>query len=201
MATNPLASWESFVARAGSIAARATSFLEATGCAFEAEHSAGVVAEARRIALRYGVDPEQAEAGAWLHDVSAPIPSAERIALAEALGIEVLPEERTFPMIVHQRISAVMARDLFGVTDLAVLSAIGCHTTLKPGATPLDMTVFCRRQDRLGPARRAAVSAGALDCAGRLARSRQLGLPRPPLAASRRAARAPSLGGRRVRRS
>jgi len=142
MATNPLASWESFVARAGSIAERATSFLEATGCAFEAEHSAGVVAEARRIALRYGVDPEQAEAGAWLHDVSAPIPSAERIALAEAFGIEVLPEERTFPMIVHQRISAVMARDLFGVTDLAVLSAIGCHTTLKPGATPLDMTVF-----------------------------------------------------------
>ena len=142
MAADSLAPWEPFVSPSGSLAERAATFLEATGCAFEAEHSAGVVAEARCIALRHGVDSEQAEVGAWLHDISAPIPAAERIALAEALGIDVLPAERAFPMIVHQRISAVMARDLFGVTNRAVLSAIGCHTTLKPGASPLDMVVF-----------------------------------------------------------
>lgn len=142
MLADPLQQWRPLVPATGSLGERAAVFLEAAGCGFEVEHSAAVVVEARRIAQRYGVDPEQAEAGAWLHDISAPVPPTERIALAEALGIDTLPEERAFPMIVHQRISLIMARDLFGVADPAVLSAIGCHTTLKPGASPLDMTVF-----------------------------------------------------------
>lgn len=35
-----------------------------------------------------------------------------------------------------------LAEELFGVSDAAVLSAIGCHTTLKPGASRLDMALF-----------------------------------------------------------
>lgn len=45
-------------------------------------------------------------------------------------------------MIVHQKLSALMARELFGITDAEVLSAIGCHTTLKANASPLDKTLF-----------------------------------------------------------
>jgi predicted HD superfamily hydrolase involved in NAD metabolism len=126
----------------GSVGERAAGFLVATGCAFEAEHSAAVALEAGRIAGQFDLDPEQAADAAWLHDISAPIPADERIALAESLDIAVLPEERRFPMIVHQRISVVMARDLFGIEDPSVLSAIGCHTTLKPDASALDMAVF-----------------------------------------------------------
>jgi HD superfamily phosphohydrolase YqeK len=70
------------------------------------------------------------------------VPNEERIALAEELGLAVLPEERAAPMIVHQKLSAVIAQHVFGVHDAAVLSAIGCHTTLKAGATPFDMAVF-----------------------------------------------------------
>ncbi|HEU5087210.1 MAG TPA: HD domain-containing protein, partial [Roseiflexaceae bacterium] len=65
-----------------------------------------------------------------------------RIAYAEAWGIEVLPEERQVPMIIHQKLSAYMAEQLFGVRDAAILSAIGCHTTLKAGAGSLDRVVF-----------------------------------------------------------
>jgi len=54
----------------------------------------------------------------------------------------VLEEERHLPMIVHQKLSAVIARDAFNITDPAILSAIGCHTTLKAGASPLDKAVF-----------------------------------------------------------
>jgi HD superfamily phosphohydrolase YqeK len=46
------------------------------------------------------------------------------------------------PMILHQKLSVVIASDIFGVTDEAVLSAIGCHTTLKANASPLDKVVF-----------------------------------------------------------
>nr|WP_223831714.1 hypothetical protein [Bacillus swezeyi] len=55
-----------------------------------------------------------ATAGIW-HDISAVIPNVKRIAVAEALGIDILPEERVFPMIIHQKLSKVLARDLFHI--------------------------------------------------------------------------------------
>jgi len=61
---------------------------------------------------------------------------------AHTLGVVILPEEAAFPMILHQKLSAVLARDLFGERNDAVLSAIGCHTTLKADASTLDTVVF-----------------------------------------------------------
>ena len=101
-----------------------------------------MAAEARRLAIRFGEDPARAEAAGLLHDISAPIPDAERLATAEAWGVEALAEERAYPMILHQKLSAVIAREAFGVKDAGVLSAIGCHTTLKAGASRLDKVVF-----------------------------------------------------------
>ena len=105
-------------------------------------HSARVSAEARRLALLYRVDAGGAEIAGWLHDISAVIPNTTRIGLARQLGIDVLPEEERLPMIVHQKLSAVIASDVFGITDAGVLSAIGCHTTLKANASVLDKVVF-----------------------------------------------------------
>lgn len=105
-------------------------------------HSARVAAEAQRIAERYDIDPQAAANAAWLHDISTVIPNHERITYAEELGIEVLEEERKLPMIIHQKLSVAIAQQLFEISDTGVLSAIGCHTTLKAGASPLDMVVF-----------------------------------------------------------
>lgn len=107
-----------------------------------AAHVGDVAAEARRLALRFGVDADAAECAGWLHDTSAVFPTPQRAAIARALGIDVLPEEDSLPMIVHQKLSAVLAADIFGVRDPAVLNAVGCHTTLKAGASPLDLVVF-----------------------------------------------------------
>jgi len=70
------------------------------------------------------------------------LPDGDRVAAAQAFGVDVLPEEAAFPMILHQKLSAVLARGLFGERNDAVLSAIGCHTTLKVGASTLDTVVF-----------------------------------------------------------
>jgi predicted HD superfamily hydrolase involved in NAD metabolism len=126
----------------GDMARDVTAFLKHHGCPKTAIHSVAVAAEARRIAALAGVEAARAEQAAWLHDVSAVIPAGERVVAAEALNIPVLPEERALPMILHQKLSAVLARDLFAVTDTAVLSAIGCHTTLKAEASPLDKVLF-----------------------------------------------------------
>ena len=117
-------------------------FLTLNQCPKTAEHCINVGKEARRVAERFGANPDSAEIAGWLHDISAVFPSRERIQVSRALQIEVLPEEETFPMIIHQKISKVMARDIFGIEDSEILEAIGCHTTLRARSKLLDQVVF-----------------------------------------------------------
>ncbi|MDQ2997203.1 MAG: HD domain-containing protein [Chloroflexota bacterium] len=107
-----------------------------------AKHCSAVAFESRRIAALVGADVDAAETAGWLHDVSEIIPNEQRAVIAEQLGIDVLPEEALFPMIIHQKLSAVLARDIFRIEDAAILSAVGCHTTLKAGASMLDKVLF-----------------------------------------------------------
>ncbi|HLN63173.1 MAG TPA: GNAT family N-acetyltransferase [Symbiobacteriaceae bacterium] len=130
------------VSLTGRFAVDVPAFLIHHGCPKTAAHSAAVAAEARRVALLAGADPDQAEAAGWLHDISAVVAPGERAAAARDLGLEVLPEEDAFPLIVHQKLSVVIAREIFGVTDPAVLSAVGCHTTLKAGSALPDRVLF-----------------------------------------------------------
>jgi predicted HD superfamily hydrolase involved in NAD metabolism len=138
---DPIATLTASFQPTGDIAHDAPAFLALHGMD-KAGHSAAVAAEARRLALRFGADPAQAEAAGWLHDISGVWPTPERARIARALGVEVLPEEDAFPLILHQKLSVVVAQRVFGVADEAVLSAIGCHTTLRRGATLLDKVVF-----------------------------------------------------------
>ncbi len=107
-----------------------------------ARHVARVAQEAKRLAKQFGADSAGAETAGWLHDISGVVPNEERVVLCHTLAIPVLPGEANFPMILHQKLSAVVAQAVFGITDTAVLSAIGCHTTLKAGASLLDKIVF-----------------------------------------------------------
>lgn len=45
-------------------------------------------------------------------------------------------------MIIHQKLSKEMARDIFGIHDREILDAVGCHTTLRSSATRLDKVLF-----------------------------------------------------------
>lgn len=107
-----------------------------------ARHSSLVAQEAKKIALLSNEDPEAAFKAGWLHDISAIFPNEERITIAKALNVIPLEEEKVFPLIIHQRISEVMAADIFGITNIGILSAVGCHTTLKKDATKLDKVLF-----------------------------------------------------------
>ena len=126
----------------GDVGPDVTAFLVHHGRPETAEHCARVAAEARRLAARFGVDETLAETAAWLHDVSNVFPNEQRVHVARQLGLEVLPEEAAAPMILHQKLSAVMARQIFGITDETVLSAIACHSTLKADASRLDKIAF-----------------------------------------------------------
>ena len=105
-------------------------------------HVEQVAVEAIGLAKRYQSDPTAAEQAALLHDISAVIPNAQRLEIARQWDLAVLEEEETYPMLLHQRLSAVLAREVFGVGDENVLSAVGCHTTLRPASSLLDRVVF-----------------------------------------------------------
>ncbi|WP_314585795.1 HD domain-containing protein [Paenibacillus terrigena] len=117
-------------------------FLRNNGCPKTAEHSIRVGNEARKIAGQFHASIASAEIAGYLHDISAVFANDVRIQVSRDLGIEVLPEEETFPMIIHQKISREMTRDLFHIHDQEILDAIGCHTTLRKNATLLDKVLF-----------------------------------------------------------
>ena len=126
----------------GDVHSDVTAFLIHHGCSKTADHCTSVAAEAKRLAARFGADELLAQTAGWLHDVSAVFPTPQRAQVARQLGVEVLPEEAAAPMILHQKLSAVMAHKIFRVTNKATLSAIECHSTLKANASLLDKVVF-----------------------------------------------------------
>ncbi|KAA0769499.1 HD domain-containing protein [Bacillus sp. AR2-1] len=106
------------------------------------KHSIQVAKEARKIAITYHVNEEKAAIAGYLHDISAIFPNEDRVAVAEEFGIEILQEEREFPMIIHQKLSKVIAKEIFKVDDEEILNAICCHTTLRKLATKMDLVLF-----------------------------------------------------------
>jgi predicted HD superfamily hydrolase involved in NAD metabolism len=124
------------------IARQAHAYLETRGFPKTAAHSSRAANQARSLAHLFGADPWAAETAGWLHDISAVIPWDQRLQIAQEYGWEILPAEREYPMILHQKLSASIAALEFGITDQSILSAVACHTTLKAGAKTLDKIVF-----------------------------------------------------------
>ncbi|MGK0607204.1 bis(5'-nucleosyl)-tetraphosphatase (symmetrical) YqeK [Enterococcus gilvus] len=94
------------------------------------------------LSKKYLEQPQKAQIAGLLHDVSAVYPNGKRIEVANKMKIHLCKEEKDFPMIIHQKLSKEMAKTKFGISDEEVLSAIECHTTLKPNYSKLDLVLF-----------------------------------------------------------
>lgn len=105
-------------------------------------HCESVAVEASKLATRFGIRSDFAEMAGWLHDISAVVPSIDRVLIAQELEVEVLPQEIQYPPIIHQKLSLQIAQQVFNVVEPEILTAIGCHTTLKVAASALDKVVF-----------------------------------------------------------
>lgn len=86
-----------------------------------------------------------------LHDL-ARLYSEDRL-LAECAQRNMLvePYERAHPVVLHARLGAELAREMFGMTDSAVLSAIRKHTLADADMTALDCILYLA--DALEPGR------------------------------------------------
>ena len=104
-------------------------------------HVAGCEQAARRLAERWGLDPEQAAEAGILHDMTKYWPDEEQLAYCARMGIELDEAERKNPLLYHARTGAVAARELFGAPP-EICEAIRWHTTAKPGMNQLEKILY-----------------------------------------------------------
>ncbi|HEY9673727.1 MAG TPA: bis(5'-nucleosyl)-tetraphosphatase (symmetrical) YqeK [Waterburya sp.] len=115
------------------------------------QHILGVEQMSIELARHYHLDVEKAAYAGLMHDLAKYFKPSVLLQMARDEGIEIDPVCEATPHLLHADISAVVARDQFGMQDEAVLRAIAHHTLGRPGMSPLCCVVFLA--DSLEPSR------------------------------------------------
>jgi predicted HD superfamily hydrolase involved in NAD metabolism len=148
-------------------------------------HILRVARTAEALAAAHGLDPRQARIAGLFHDLARLYPAARLLRECSERRMPIDAFEHANPIVLHARLGAELARDWFGVTDEAILSAIRKHTVAAATMSPLDEVVYLA--DGLEPGR---------DYAGR---AETLALAFRSLSAAMRAALAETLAYQHTR--
>ncbi len=105
-------------------------------------HTMEVAQKATELSDAFKLDKIKLETAAYLHDISVIVPRSEYAGICYEYGIKTIAIEREIPVLLHQKISALMAKEIFKISDTEILSAIACHTTLKASPSDFDMALF-----------------------------------------------------------
>lgn len=139
------------------------------------QHILGVEQMSAQLAQHYHLDVEKAACAGLLHDLAKYFKPTVLLQMArndsvsprqaqcseqvehrnasakQSLGIEVDPVCEATPHLLHADVSAIVARDRFGIQDTDVLQAIANHTLGRPGMSALSCVVYVA--DTLEPTR------------------------------------------------
>lgn len=105
-------------------------------------HSLCVAQEAKRLALLYGADPAKAYTAGILHDIMKDTDKEAQLQILEDYGVTLDDVEKQSPMLWHARSGEVFLRNILGVVDEDILSAVRYHTTGRAGMSRLEQVVF-----------------------------------------------------------
>ena len=117
-------------------------FLRDVGRLDTLRHVSRVAAVGRRLARRFGVPLMQTDLACTAHDLAAVVPLRDIVAAAGALGVPLSEADRAIPQVVHGPVAAAVLRVQLRIDDEDVLNAVGYHTTLRAGASLLEMLTF-----------------------------------------------------------
>jgi predicted HD superfamily hydrolase involved in NAD metabolism len=106
------------------------------------EHSRRVEEESRRLAVKFGADPDVCALAGLLHDCARDLPADELAAIWSRLD----PGQTAEPVVLnsallHGPVGAVIACEAYGVCDPRVLRAIQRHTLGAPDMAVEDKVV------------------------------------------------------------
>lgn len=106
-------------------------------------HSLGVADEAKKLAEKYGIDPDRAYLAGLVHDCAKEVPPEDMAGiLKNKYGVSVDAMSRLTPKILHGVLGACEAQNKFGIYDPEVLDAVKYHTTGKGNMSMLAKIIY-----------------------------------------------------------
>ena len=114
-------------------------------------HTLRVARMAVRLARRYREDVERALLAGMLHDLARLYSDERLLEESRARGLTISAFDEAHPRVLHARLGAELARELFGIDDERILSAIRYHTLGAGSMNTLDAIVYLA--DSLEPGR------------------------------------------------
>ena len=105
-------------------------------------HSVNVAAECRKLAQKYGEDPDKAYFAGLLHDICKELPDDEQKELVISSGFTYCREELETKSLWHAVAGAGFVKKEFGIEDIDILNAIRFHTVGRAGMSRLEEIVY-----------------------------------------------------------
>ena len=93
------------------------------------KHVLGVVETAKMLANLYNEDIEKAKIASVLHDIAREYTIDEMERLCSYYGYKLEDNIVKDPALLHSKIGAILAKDVYGICDCDILNAINYHTT------------------------------------------------------------------------
>ena len=105
-------------------------------------HSLNVAEECRKLALKYGEDPDKAYFAGLLHDICKEIPDEQQKKIVIESGFSVCREELDTKSLWHAIAGAYFIKTRFSVEDIDILNSVRFHTVGRAGMTRLEEIVY-----------------------------------------------------------
>ena len=117
-------------------------WLEDNVSPYRLQHVLGVERMCIELADLHQVSPQKAAVAGLMHDLAKFFPPPKLLAIARNEQLEIDSVCASNPDLLHAEVSAIVAREQFGVKDKEVLTAIGNHTLGSPQMSTLSCIVF-----------------------------------------------------------
>jgi predicted HD superfamily hydrolase involved in NAD metabolism len=121
---------------------RVLAWLAENVSAHRLQHILGVEQMCVELAHRHQVNPSKAAQAGLMHDLAKFFKPHRLLEMAKQNGIEIDSICAANPHLLHADVSAIVAREEFGVTDEEILEAIRNHTLGRPNMSSLSCIVF-----------------------------------------------------------
>lgn len=105
-------------------------------------HTLGVMHTACALSMAHSYPMTRAQIAGLLHDCAKYLSNDQLIEIAKKRGLLISPGEEKAPQLLHAKVGALFAEEIYGVQDPAVLRAIRLHTTGNPAMGLLDKIIF-----------------------------------------------------------
>lgn len=105
-------------------------------------HIVRVSKTAKKYAKKLKLDQYKAELAGWLHDCAKEMTNQQLLRLARKKKIKLDEVDFINPHVLHARVSAVIAKEEFGIRDPDILGGIRCHTLAEPNMSKPVMLLY-----------------------------------------------------------